>query len=128
LKKTRGRSWDKGQRLLFSEGDASHTAQTRPLGSRIEDSSEALQQKAFSTHIKNKTENRSKIFDLNQTTPLTRFLHGWSRAYAIMRIVMPQIEPSSTNKLDAFAPQPLCPAKIDPSGVPLWGHFLILCR
>ena len=115
-----------GQRseaALFLEGDASHTAQARPLGSRIEDSSEAPQQKAFSTHIKNKTENRSKIFDLNQTTPLTRFLHGWSRAYAIMRMVMPQIEPSPTNKLDAFAPQPLCPAKIDPSGVPPLGSF-----
>ena len=65
-----------GQRsevALFFEGDASHTAQTRPLGSRIEDSSEALQQKAFSTHIKNKIENRSKIFDLNQTALLPHF-------------------------------------------------------
>jgi hypothetical protein len=111
------------------EGDASHTAQGRPLGSRTDDSPEVPQQKAVSTHIKNKTENRSKIFDLNQTIPLTRFLHGWSRASAIMRIVMPQIKPSSINKLDAFAPQPVCSAKIEPSGAPPSGViFLILCR
>jgi hypothetical protein len=128
-KKREGALGTKVRGCSFFEGDTSHTAQTRPLGSRIEDSPETPQQKAFSTHIKNKTENRSKISDLNQTIPLTRFLHGWSRAYAIMRMVMPQIEPRSINKLDAFAPQPLCPAKIDPSGAPPSGViFLILCR
>jgi hypothetical protein len=89
-KKREGALGTKVRGCSFFEGDASHIAQARPLGLRIEDSPEAPQQKAFSTHIKNKTENGSKISDLNQTIPLTCFLHGWPRAYAIMRIVMPQ--------------------------------------
>lgn len=36
LKKTSGRFRDKGQRLLFCKGVASHTAQERPLVLRIE--------------------------------------------------------------------------------------------
>jgi len=76
----------------FFEGDASHTAQARPLGSRIEDGSEAPQQKAFSTHIKNKTENRSKIFDLNQTALLPHFrnLRETGRRRRFFRPILPK--------------------------------------
>jgi hypothetical protein len=72
-KKREGALGTKVRGCSFFEGDALHTAQVRPLGSRIKDSSEAPRQKAFSTHIKNKTENRSKIFDLNQTALLPHF-------------------------------------------------------
>jgi len=84
-----------GQRseaALFFEGDALHTAQARPLGSRIKDSPEAPQQKAFSTHIKNKTENRSKIFDLNQTALLPHFrnLRETGRRRRFFRPILPK--------------------------------------
>jgi hypothetical protein len=72
-KKREGALGTKVRGCSFFEGDASHTAQARPLGSSIDDSPEAPQQKAFSTHIKNKIENRSKIFDLNQTALLPHF-------------------------------------------------------
>jgi hypothetical protein len=72
-KNERVRLGQRSEAALFFEGDASHTAQARPLGSPIEGTSEALQQKVFSTLIKSKTENRSKIFDLNQTALLPHF-------------------------------------------------------
>ena len=42
-----------------------------------------------------------------------------------MRVVMPQIEPNSINKLDAVAPPNPRPAKTDPSGVRRLGSFFV---
>jgi hypothetical protein len=55
------------------EGDASHTAQGRPLGSRIENSPEPRQQKVFSILSGTKLKTRRKILDLNPTAILPHF-------------------------------------------------------
>src|SRR5450759_227434 len=75
LKKREGALGTKVRGCSLFAGDASHTAQGRPLGSRIEDSPEPPQQKAFSNLSRTKQKTRRKILDLNPTAILPHFIN-----------------------------------------------------